>query len=170
MNCQYCGSENPDGAQQCTTCGQPLGGTSAEPAAPESAPQAMPAPPAPPTYAPPQYAAPPQPPAPPVAPPPGAYSPGAYSAPPPIKNHLVFAILATLFCCLPFGVVGIIFASQVSSKLAVGDYAGAQRASKNASLWSWLAVGAGLIIVVVYVALIALGVMGQVGSEALSSY
>ena len=46
-------------------------------------------------------------------------------APPP--NYLVWAILTTIFCCLPFGIVSIVFAAQVNGKYAGGDYAGAAR-------------------------------------------
>jgi hypothetical protein len=81
-----------------------------------------------------------------------------------MKNHLVLAILATLFCCLPFGVVGIIFATQVNSKLAAGDYAGAQKASKAAATWSWLAVGAGALMGILYGALMTFGILAEMGS------
>lgn len=54
----------------------------------------------------------------------------------PPKNWLVESILVTIFCCLPFGIVGIVFASQVNSKYAAGDYTGAQLASKDAGKWT----------------------------------
>ena len=54
----------------------------------------------------------------------------------PPKNWLVESILVTLFCCLPFGIIGIVFASQVSSKFAAGDYAGALQASRDAGKWT----------------------------------
>ncbi|CAN5535758.1 hypothetical protein BH10BAC2_BH10BAC2_09400 [soil metagenome] len=54
----------------------------------------------------------------------------------PPKNWLVESILVTIFCCLPFGIAGIVFASQVSSKFATGDYAGAEQASKDAGKWT----------------------------------
>ena len=38
-----------------------------------------------------------------------------------VPNYLVQAILTTLFCCLPLGIVSIVFATQVNSKLSVGD-------------------------------------------------
>jgi hypothetical protein len=81
-----------------------------------------------------------------------------------VKSHLVMAILATLFCCLPFGIVGIVFASQVGSKLAAGDYAGAQKASKSAATWSWVAIGLGLVGGILYAVLISLPV-GTVASS-----
>ena len=58
-------------------------------------------------------------------------------APPP--NYLVWAILSTLFCCLPLGIVSIVFAAQVNSKFAAGDLAGAQDSSAKAkqfAIWS----------------------------------
>ena len=42
--------------------------------------------------------------------------------PAPPKNWLAESILVTIFCCLPFGIVGIVNASQVNSRFASGDY------------------------------------------------
>lgn len=47
-------------------------------------------------------------------------------------NYLVYAILTTLFCCLPFGIAGIVKAAQVSTKYQAGDYEGAVQASADA--------------------------------------
>jgi hypothetical protein len=60
-----------------------------------------------------------------------------------VPNYLVQSILVTLCCCLPAGVVAIIFAAQVNSKLAAGDVAGAMAASRNAKIWSWVGFGLG---------------------------
>jgi hypothetical protein len=65
--------------------------------------------------------------------------PGA-AAPVKIPNYLVQSVLVTLCCCLPLGVVAIVNSAQVDSRLAAGDIAGAQRASKNAKMFAWLAV------------------------------
>lgn len=48
------------------------------------------------------------------------------------KTYLVESILVTLFCCLPFGVVGLINAANVSSNFAAGRYEEAKTASLNA--------------------------------------
>jgi hypothetical protein len=69
------------------------------------------------------------------------------STPPP--NHLVWGILATLLCCPPFGIASIVFSSQVNSKWAAGDVAGAQVASAKAgkfALWAVLAGVAGVLL------------------------
>jgi len=69
---------------------------------------------------------------------------------PGMQSYLVQAILVTLCCCMPFGIVAIVYAAQVSSKLAAGDTAGAQAAADNAKLWSWVAFGCGLLGVICY--------------------
>ena len=41
---------------------------------------------------------------------------------PAIENHLVLAVLTTLFCCLPFGIVSIVYSVQVNSALNARNY------------------------------------------------
>ena len=52
-----------------------------------------------------------------------------------VSNHMVLAVLTTVFCCLIGGIISIVYASKVNTKLAQGDIAGAQAASKTALLW-----------------------------------
>jgi len=47
----------------------------------------------------------------------------------------VWAILCTLFCCLPFGIVAIVYSSQVNGKLQAGDVTGAMDSSRKARNW-----------------------------------
>lgn len=82
---------------------------------------------------------------------------GGLAPPPHIPNYLVQAILVTIFCCLPFGIVSIVYAAQVNAKLDAGDVPGAMQASNNAKIWMWFAFGAGLFVVVGYMALEVLG-------------
>lgn len=90
------------------------------------------------------------------------------SAPRP-KNWLVESILVTVFCCLPFGIVGIINAANVNTKFDAGDIEGAQRASAEAGKWTkigfWVSIG----FFVIYIALMILGVAGGLlGAAAFS--
>jgi hypothetical protein len=78
-----------------------------------------------------------------------------------VPNNLVFAILVTVLCCLPTGIAAIVYAAQVNGKLAAGDIAGAQQASKNAKMWCWISLGAGLLVCVLYALLIMLGFMSH---------
>ena len=71
-------------------------------------------------------------------------------APVHVPNNMVGAVLSTLCCCLPLGVVAIIYAAQVNTKIAAGDIAGAQAASKNASTFTWLSVILGFVFGVLY--------------------
>jgi predicted secreted protein len=92
--------------------------------------------------------------------PPAQYQPPApYQAQGPRpQNYLVWAILTTLFCCLPLGIVSIVFAAQVDGKLASGDYAGAVAASENAKRWAIIAAVAGVVVLVLYlIFVVALG-------------
>lgn len=66
-----------------------------------------------------------------------------------VPNYLVQAILVTIFCCLPFGIVAIVFAAQVNGKLQVGDINGAMESSRKAKLWSWIGFGSGLAIQII---------------------
>ena len=60
------------------------------------------------------------------------------------ENWLVEAILVTLLCCLPFGVVGIIFAAQVNSKQQAGDMEGAEKSRREAAKWTKIGFWVGL--------------------------
>ena len=48
------------------------------------------------------------------------------------RTWLVESILVTIFCCLSFGIVGIINAAKVETRYSSGDYEGAVRSSKEA--------------------------------------
>ena len=78
----------------------------------------------------------------------------------PPSNYLVGAILTTIFCCLPFGIVSLIFAAQVNTKWESGDYEGAANASKNAKIWAWVSFGiaAAIFIIAIVFSIIAVAV------------
>ena len=74
------------------------------------------------------------------------------------KNYLVESILVTIFCCLPFGIAGIVFASQVNSKYASGDYEGAIKASEDAKKWmKWGIISGVLLFVLSMIFVFAMG-------------
>jgi uncharacterized membrane protein YvbJ len=78
-----------------------------------------------------------------------------------VPNYLVFAILSTVLCCLPTGIVSIVYAAQVNTKVAAGDVAGAAQASNNAKLWALISLGLGLLSIVSWGSLALLGVLGN---------
>ena len=67
-----------------------------------------------------------------------------------VNNQMVKAILVTVLCCLPFGIVAIIKSSEVNGKLAVGDIVGAQMSASSSSNWSNMAIIFGLIFGIFY--------------------
>ena len=95
------------------------------------------------------------PPPPPSYNPPGAPMAGAPMGPKP-DNYLVWAILSTLFCCLPLGIASIVFAAQVDGKYNSGDYVGAQASSAKAKKFAmWGAIVQVVAVLVFFVVLIA---------------
>lgn len=79
----------------------------------------------------------------------------------PPKTWLVESILVTFFCCLPFGIAGIVNASKVESLFYAGNIQGAKRASEEAKKWTlisfWLGFGSILIYFLLVIAGIASG-------------
>lgn len=80
-----------------------------------------------------------------------------------VPNYLVFAILTTVFCCLPTGIPAIIYAAQVNGKLLAGDYAGAQAASNNAKIWCWVSFGIGLVGTLFWILIFGVGMLRHLG-------
>jgi hypothetical protein len=77
-------------------------------------------------------------------------------------NYLVWAILTTVLCCLPVGIVSIVYSTKVSALWSQGRYAEAQAAADSAKKWAIIAaiVGAvvGIMIVMLYVFIFAVAV------------
>jgi len=53
-----------------------------------------------------------------------------------VNNNMVKAIITTLCCCLPLGIVSIIKAAEVNKKVATGDMKGAQISADEANKWA----------------------------------
>jgi uncharacterized membrane protein len=75
-----------------------------------------------------------------------------FAGPADIPNYLVQSILVTFCCCLPLGIVAVVYSAQVNAKVAAGDIAGAQQASRSAKLWGWIAFGFGAVAAVISIA------------------
>ncbi|ABK69389.1 CD225/dispanin family protein [Mycobacterium avium] len=84
---------------------------------------------------------------------PGAWpppQPGWQVAPEP-ENYLVWAILCTVLCCLPLGIVSIVYSTKVSGLWAQGRYAEAQEAANNAKKWAIIGAIVGAVAAVIFV-------------------
>ena len=53
-----------------------------------------------------------------------------------VDSNLALAIIVTVLCCLPLGIVGIVHAAQVHDKIVAGDIAGAEESARKARFWS----------------------------------
>jgi len=161
-HCSKCGAElNPE-AKFCSNCGasqaenaraesfEPENGLTAGAAAPEGG-SAQPAQPAPANVGQPAGAPPP-----PV--PPGA----RVISPRKIETSLIKSILAAFCCCIPFGIIGIIYAVQADKLLKKNDLAAAAEAGHKSDLWSNLAIGVGLTIYLLITALMIVEIKDMV--------
>lgn len=75
------------------------------------------------------------------------------------KNWLVESILVLIFCCMPFGIVGLVFASQVNTKYDAGDYMGAKSASDSAGKWTKIGFFIGIGVIFLYMMFVLLMVV-----------
>jgi Interferon-induced transmembrane protein len=95
---------------------------------------------------------------PPVPPTPGqmaGYSGRSLATGATVPNYMVWAVLVTLFCFIPTGIAAIVFASQVSTKLAAGDHAGAMDSSRKAKMWCIISAVVGPVFAVIWIAAFA---------------
>lgn len=83
--------------------------------------------------------------------PPGAYAGGpafagasAGGPAPKIDTWLWQSIVATVLCCLPLGIPGIVFASQAQTEVNNRNYPLAQQKAKQAKTFTLISVGLGL--------------------------
>jgi hypothetical protein len=81
------------------------------------------------------------------------------------KNYLVESILVTFCCCLPLGIVGIVFASQVDSKWNYGDHAGAIAAADNAKKFTLIGFAIGLVLNLLMFGIQILAVLGAAANQ-----
>ena len=85
-----------------------------------------------------------------MVPPNGQYKP---------DSGMVWAILTTLLCCLPFGIVSIVYASKVDSMWYMGNYIAAMDYAKKAKNWAmWAAITGGVVIILYIIFVIIMGV------------
>ena len=117
MYCPQCGTEAEEGARFCGKCGLALSGLT-EQSRPAPATREV-----------------------------RAYAPSPRREERPhVPNNLVEAILSTVCCCPPTGIVSIVYAAQVNGKVAAGDLAGARKASGKAKIWAWVSIVLGIIL------------------------
>jgi len=84
--------------------------------------------------------------------------------PPRPDSYLALAIISTIICCLPLGIVSIIYATKVNSLYADGNYEEAIRASKNAKTWGLVSVGVAVVGLLIYILIFGVAIFGALSS------
>ncbi len=85
--------------------------------------------------------------------------------PPKPPSYLALAIISTVLCCLPAGIVSIVYATKVNDAYMNEDYQGAINASKNAKTWGIVSVGIALLGWILYVAIFGIAFLGAIANS-----
>ncbi|WP_339625647.1 CD225/dispanin family protein [uncultured Winogradskyella sp.] len=80
------------------------------------------------------------------------------------NNHLALAIISTILCCLPTGIVSIIYASKVNREYEDGNYDKSISASKNAKTWWIVSIVTAIVLWLVYFLIFGLAFLGAASS------
>jgi len=75
------------------------------------------------------------------------------------ENNLVWAVLCTVLCCMPLGIVAIVYSTKVDSAYAEGRQEDAQNYANKAKNWAIAGALSSIIIMVIYlIFMLAIGV------------
>lgn len=86
------------------------------------------------------------------------------------RDYLVWSILTTLFCCLPFGVVSIIYATKANSAYDAGNFDEHTKCADKAKMWMILGAVIGFIVSVVWIGINVAGALAAASLEASGAY
>ena len=85
--------------------------------------------------------------------------------PPRPNSYLALAIVSTVLCCLPAGIVSIVYATKVNSAYADGNYEEANNASKNAKTWGLISIGVAALGWIIYILFFGFAFLGALGAQ-----
>jgi hypothetical protein len=64
------------------------------------------------------------------------------------SSYLAYSALVTVFCCLPFGIVAMVYGVITLARNNSGDFEGAKQSSDSAEKWMYAGCGAAFLIFV----------------------
>lgn len=76
------------------------------------------------------------------------------------SSFLVWAILCTICCCQPFGIVSIVYSSKVDSLWYSGRYTEALDAATSARTWFWWGLATGILVEIPFIIYYIIVVVG----------
>lgn len=93
------------------------------------------------------------------------YNESAYNDMQRPNDLLVWSILSTVFCCLPTGIVAIVYSSKVNSLWDAGRHAESIEAARKAKIWNIVGLVIGLVSLVMCIVyfVVALSVINANG-------
>ena len=83
-----------------------------------------------------------------------------------IKDYTVYSVLSMVFCCVPFGVVSLIYSSKSAQLVKDGKTSEAMEMSQKAKTWAIAAAITGFILTSIYIAWEILRVVLEVMMES----
>lgn len=75
------------------------------------------------------------------------------------KDYLAESILVTIFCCMVFGILGIVYSAQANSAFSSGNVAAANEFSAKAKQWVTYGFWSGIAVGGIYLFLMMIGVV-----------
>ena len=97
----------------------------------------------------------------------GSVSPSGVVKP---KDYLVESILVTLFCCMVFGILGIVYSVQANSAFSSGNITAANDFSAKAKQWVTYGFWCGIAIVGIYAILALMGALSSISLTSISEF
>jgi uncharacterized membrane protein (DUF485 family) len=79
-------------------------------------------------------------------------------------NYLAVAIITTILCCLPAGIVSIVYSTKVNTEYDSGNYDAAERASRNAKTWAIVSAVSAGVLYILLVAIYGFAIFGMIAS------
>ena len=80
------------------------------------------------------------------------------------SSYLALAIISTILCCLPTGIVSIIYSTKVNSAYEDGKYDEANKASRNAKTWGLVSIGIAFFGWIIYFIIFGAAIFGAIAS------
>ena len=97
----------------------------------------------------------------------GSVSPSGVVKP---KDYLVESILVTLFCCMVFGILGIVYSVQANSAFSSGNITAANEFSAKAKKWVTYGFWCGIAVVGIYAILALMGALSSISLTSISEF